>query len=134
MDHNAYIGHGISERFFSGAVGQMKQLNMNDLLDLAPIADAEARLEKVFDWHFERHKVVVEAVLVSFGAVLAGLLVAYLSADVGLTQFVFALIAVVAGFGAIGTLAYLELRAQKEDFLTALQILKANQEYVRLSG
>lgn len=109
----------------------MKQLNMNDLLDLTYIPDAEARLEKLFDWHFERHKIVVEAALVSFGAIFAGLLVAYLSADVDLAQFVMASLYVLIGLGAMGALAYWELHSLKKDFLTALQILNATQEYSR---
>lgn len=107
----------------------MKQLSIDDLFDLAGTQDSRARVEKLFDWHFERHKVVVEAVMVSFGAVLAGLLVAYLSQDVSLLPFALTLLAAFAGLGTLGMLAYGELRSQKEDFLHALKILDAIGHY-----
>ena len=107
----------------------MRQLSIDDLFDLADTEDARARVEKLFDWHFERHKVVVEAVMVSLGAIVAGLLVAFLSEDVALLAFALALLAASFGLGTVGVLAYLELRSQKEDFLHALKILDAIVRY-----
>ncbi len=67
--------------------------------------------------------------MVSFGAVLAGLLVAYLSRDVALLPFALTLLAAFTGLGTLGVLAYRELRSQKNDFLHALKILDAVGRY-----
>lgn len=102
----------------------MRDLTMKDLLDLAEVdvPDAEMRVQKMYEWHFERVKATSQWILGASGALFISLLVAFLRAELQLLWWQTVLIVVGAlATGAYGMYNLRQLRLMHHEFVAALK-------------
>ena len=83
-------------------------------------------MEKLFDWYFERHKLVIEVTAVSVGAFFAALIVAALKGDYANNWTFVAIVAlgVVLLAGSLIGRSYLLMVKMEDDLVGALKLLK----------
>jgi hypothetical protein len=98
-------------------------LSIQDLASLAEGHDPEGRVEKIFDWSFERRKVVAQAALAFIASFLVALSITYLRNDIESQLFVPIAFVSVGGVSALFFRAYWRLRSLKQEFLAALWII-----------
>ncbi len=107
----------------------MRQLSIADLLDLARVPDAENRIVKVFDWYFERHKLVVQGVLAYLTALSVALLTAFIRGDLSWQLILVLALVNLCGIGFLCGRSYLRLRSLHREFLVALRTFDAFKNY-----
>jgi hypothetical protein len=108
-----------------------RPLKVAELLDLAQSSDEpEVRVEKIFDWFFERAMSTVRLTLGAAGAALLGLVAAYLQRGADLSAAGALVTAAVTGLSAAVLVAIGLRRAQKlnglhREYVSALKLLAA---------
>ncbi len=79
----------------------MRNLKIKDLIDLviAETPNAEVRIEKIFEWHFERIKITSQWVLGIAATVSAAFLLAFFKAElkINLLQIILRIFNIAAG-------------------------------------
>lgn len=106
----------------------MKALQVADVLDLAAAesSDAEDRLQKVFEWDFERTMTSARLLFAAAGSVIAVMLAALLRVDSVLTAWhVFVFTASSAVLAISGMVILWRIRKLHREFLAALQLLNS---------
>jgi hypothetical protein len=116
----------------AGSVARGRPAQMNGpiknrtLLELAALPDPMVKVEKLFDWYFERHKLLIEVAGVSVGAFFAALIVALLKGEYDVNNWWW--VAVVAAILLLATgsairRSYLIMKGMEDQFIVALQLL-----------
>lgn len=106
----------------------MRSLRVSDVLDLAAVDsdDAEDRLQKVFEWDFERMMTSIRLVFGAAGSVVVALLAALFRPDSALKAWH---IAAILGLATVLTLIGMgmlwRMRTNHRRFVAALQLLAA---------
>ena len=103
----------------------MFDLSIRDIIDLvtAQVPDAEARIQKVYEWHFERVKTTSQWILGAAASLFIAVLVAFFKAELKLVWWQNALIALFAiGTGTFGIYRLWQLRSIHRQFIAALKI------------
>jgi hypothetical protein len=98
-------------------------LSIQELENLAEGHDPEGRVEKLFDWSFERRKVVAQAALAFIASFLIAMSVPYFKNEFTSQVFVPIVIVSVGGVSALFVHAYWRLRSLKQEYLAALWII-----------
>jgi hypothetical protein len=98
-------------------------LSVQNLASLAEGHDPEGRVEKLFDWNFERRKVVAQAALATLAGFLVALSIPYFKNDITSQLFVPIVIVSVGGVSILFFSAYWRLRWLKQELLAALWII-----------
>jgi len=89
------------------------------------VQGAEDRVEKAYDWYFERKKLVVQTVLAFLTAFVVALVAAVVRGDLTLLAATLIALVGVLGTGVLGVQSYWELHALPEYYLEALDTLDA---------
>jgi len=101
-------------------------MRIRTLNELSVLEEPESRVEKLFDWYFERHKLLIEVIAVSVGAFFAALIVAALKGDyAGKDWWWVAGIALIMalGTGYLMIRSYLIMKGMEDEFVAALKLL-----------
>lgn len=105
---------------------RIDNLRMRDFYILAQLPEAESRIEKAFNWYFERHKTIVQGVLAYLGTFAVGLAASAYRDEIALWL---AVPVALIGFGGpsflLAARAYLRLRSVERKFLMAVLLLDA---------
>jgi hypothetical protein len=109
----------------------VRALRVSDVLDLAAAqsADSEARLEKLFEWDFERTMTSIRLLFGAAGSIVVALLATLFREDSALKAWH---IAVISGSAAvlalIGAVLLWRARTVHRQYLASLQLLNSAQE------
>jgi Flp pilus assembly protein TadB len=100
-------------------------IKIRTLRELAALPDPAAKAEKLFDWYFERQKLMIEVTAVSLGAFFAALIVAALQGAYvnNWTHVAIAVFIVVLLTGYVIRHLYLGLKRMEDEFIAALDLL-----------
>jgi len=106
----------------------MGPVSLRTIGELVVLADPAANVEKLFDWHFERHKLVIQGTAAFLGAFFAGLIAGALRGDFGDTGPEWIVVAIVALFvaaimGGIMRRSYLLMKSMEDDFVPTLALI-----------
>jgi hypothetical protein len=108
----------------------MRALRVADVLDLAAAqsAESESRLEKVFEWEFERTMTSVRLLFGAAGSVVIALLAALFREDTSLkTWHIVVILGSAAILAALGAALLWRIRTAHREFLAALQLLNTSE-------
>ena len=103
----------------------MRTLTIRDLLDLvvADVPDAPGRIQKIFEWHFDRVKSNAQWVLALAASLFVSTLIAYSKAELRVSLWQASLLfAVTAGTASYGLLNLWKLRTLHKEFIAALRL------------
>jgi len=103
----------------------MRELSIKDLLDLvvAEVPDAATRIQKMFEWHFERVKVISQWILGATASLFIYILVAFFKADLELEAWQIILIVLFAlCTSTYGIYLLWQLRSLNRQFIAALKL------------
>lgn len=109
----------------------MRSLTVSDVLDLAAVSsdDSEERLQKVFEWDFERSMTSIRLVFGAAGSVVVALLAALFRPENELrTWHIVAILGLAGTLAAIGVLMLWRMRTNHRRFVAALQLLSTAQD------
>ena len=105
----------------------MKDIEIRDLIDLvvADVDDGDARIQKIFEWHFERVKTVSQWVVVVAGGLLVSLLVEFLTGDMSI-HWAYTLLSALAAVATatFGVYYFARLRSMRRQFVVALGLYR----------
>jgi predicted lysophospholipase L1 biosynthesis ABC-type transport system permease subunit len=104
----------------------VRALQVADVLDLAAIdsEDAEDRLQKVFEWDFERTMTSIRLVFGAAGSVVVALLAALFRPDSELkTWHIVAILGFAGVLAIVGVSMLWRMRTNHRRFVAALQLL-----------
>jgi hypothetical protein len=103
----------------------MRDLTIRDLLDLviADVPKGPERIEKMFEWHFERVKTAAQWTLGAAASVVVASMVPLLKAELLLTWWQTVLLILSAlGTASYGVLRLWQLRILHREFVAALRL------------
>lgn len=106
----------------------MRALQVGDVLDLAAAqsSDAEDRLEKLFEWDFERTMTTVRLLFAAAGSLLVALFAALFREHAVIETWQVALIGGSSGVLAlVGAVLLRRARLAHREYIAALQLLNA---------
>jgi hypothetical protein len=105
---------------------RVDNFSLRDLFTLAQTSEGESRVEKAFDWYFERHKILFQGGFAYLGTFAVGLAASVYKDEIELW---FAIPVAVIGLGGPSLYfvarAYRRLRAAEHQYLVAVIILDA---------
>lgn len=103
----------------------MKDISIRDLADLvvSEVPEADSRIEKVFDWHFQRDTMVTKWILGAAASLAVSILIAFFKAEISPNwwQTCF-LIALPVGTSSYGFYRLVHMRSIHRQFVSALRI------------
>lgn len=103
----------------------MRDLRMKELIDLvvAEVPDAETRIQKMFEWYFERVKVTSQWILAAAASLSFSVLAAFLKAESQLLWWETTLIILLAlGTATYGVYRLWQLRSLNSQFVATLRL------------
>ena len=103
----------------------MRELSMKELIDLvvAEVPEAETRIQKMFEWHFERVKITSQWVLAATASLSISVLVAFFKAELKLVWWQTTLIVFLAvATATYGVYCLWQLRSLNRQFVAALKL------------
>lgn len=103
----------------------MRELTVKDLLDLivADVPDAPGRIQKVFEWHFERVKTTAQWVLGAAASLFVSSLIPFFKAELQLSWWQTLLLFLsAAGTASYGIYRLWQLRTLHREFVAALKL------------
>ena len=103
----------------------MRELSMKELIDLvvAEVPQAETRIQKMFEWHFERVKITSQWVLAAAASLSISVLVAFFKAELKLVWWQTTLIVFLAvATATYGVYCLWQLRSLNRQFVAALKL------------
>jgi len=103
----------------------MRDLTVKDLLDLvvADVPDASGRVQKIFEWHFDRVKTIAQWVLGAAASLFVSSLIPFFKAELKLTWWqILLLFLSAAGTASYGIYRLWQLRSLHREFVTALKL------------
>ncbi len=109
---------------------EAKTLHVGDVLDLAAAqsAEAEDRLEKLFEWDFERTMTTVRLLFAAAGSLLVALFAALFKEKAVIETWHVAAIGGSSGvFALVGAILLRRARTAHREYIAALQLLNAAQ-------
>lgn len=109
----------------------MRALQVSDVLDLAAVDsdDVEDRLQKLFEWDFERSMTAIRLIFGAAGSVVVALLAALFRPDSSLRTWHIVTILGFAGVLALLGIGMLwRMRTNHRRFVAALQLLAAAKD------
>ena len=105
----------------------MKDITLKELVDLAvaSVSEPDSRIEKMFDWHFERELTITKWLLGAAASIFVAMLISYYKQEfnVATWQIILGIIIVLASF-SYGIYRLLKLRNIHKQFVSALKLLK----------
>ncbi|WP_226536441.1 hypothetical protein [Fictibacillus halophilus] len=103
----------------------MKEINIHDLIDLilADVSDSEAKIQKMFEWHFERLKTVSTWILGTSVTTMVAIFLNYMNTNSTLSGW-FVIITILLGFSISSFGIYLLIKLWKlnKQFISALKL------------
>jgi sterol desaturase/sphingolipid hydroxylase (fatty acid hydroxylase superfamily) len=103
----------------------MRDLSITHLIDLvvAEVPDAEERIQKMFEWHFERVMTLSRWILGAAASLVIAVLAAFFKAELQLACWQTGLIVLAAlATGTYGVYRLWELRSVHRQFIAALKL------------
>ncbi len=103
----------------------MRNLSMKELIDLvvAEVPDAETRIQKMFEWYFERVKITSQWILGATASLFISVLVAFFKAELQLVWWKTALIILFAlSTATYGVYRLWQLRSLNSQFVATLKL------------
>jgi len=105
----------------------MKDITLKELVDLAVAAvpEPDNRIEKMFEWHFERELTITKWLLGAAASIFVAMLISYYKQEFNVStwQIIIGIIIVLASF-SYGIYRLLKLRNIHKQFVSALKLLK----------
>ena len=102
----------------------MGPVKLTTLIDIAESSDPAMRTQQLFEWYFERQKLLIQIAISLLGAFLVGLLLGALRGDFtnnwGLMLAGASILGL--GLGSFILRSYLKIRSVGEDFVAALEL------------
>ena len=105
----------------------MLELKIKDLIDLvaADVPDAEKRIEKMYDWHFEKIKVLYQLSLGISASLFVSIIVAYLQSNIKMDIWIIFFTLIMASCPAIyGVVRFHNLKMIHRQYVVAMKIYK----------
>lgn len=119
----------------------MRHLRIKDLIDLviADVPEGEEKIQKMYEWHFERVKIISQWVLGAAVSLFIAVLVAFFEPDTLLQWWHGAIAAILAlSAGTYGVYRLFQLGRLHQQFVAALKIFcelkKMKSFFVRYQG
>jgi hypothetical protein len=103
----------------------MQNLKIKEIIDLivAEVPDAETRIEKIFDWHFERTKVTSQWILGAAATLFISVLVSFFKSELNIPWWIVLLIAIFAlATASYGIYLLWQLRLLHLQYIATLKI------------
>lgn len=105
----------------------MKDITLKELVDLAvaDISEPNDRIEKMFEWHFERELTITKWLLGAAASIFVAMLISYYKQEFNVStwQIILGIIIVLASF-SYGIYRLWRLRNIHKQFVSALKLLK----------
>jgi len=105
----------------------MLDLKIKDLIDLvvADVPEPEKRIEKMYDWHFEKIKVLYQLSLGISASLFVSIILAYLQSDIKMDLWIILLTLVMALCPAFyGVYRFHNLKLIHRQYVVAIKIYK----------
>jgi hypothetical protein len=109
----------------------MTTLTFSDLLDLveAEVPDTEKRIEQIFEWHFDRVKIIIQGTFGFTAGVLIALIVALFKNEIQIVWWGTMLIILSSLLPAIyGIFRLWQIRLVHHEFVTSLRLYSELRE------
>lgn len=106
----------------------MKDLELRDLIELATsdVLDGEDRIEKIFDWHFDRIKTTAQWMLGAAASLFIAVVVGFSRDELTIPWWQSGLLAVLAfATGAVGAYRLSSLGSVNRQYLAALRLYRS---------
>jgi hypothetical protein len=103
----------------------MQELNINDIIDLvvAEVPDAGTRIKEMFEWHFERVKIILEWILGITASLFLLAVLAFFKTEIDLEYWQIGVVLIFAlCTGTYGLYRLWQLRALNHEFVAALKL------------
>ena len=103
----------------------MKDIAIKDIIDLVDsnVPDAELRIEKMFDWHFQRDMTITKWVLGAAASLSVAVLVAFSKAELNLSWWEMIVIAICAlASSTYGIYRIVRIRSLHSQFISTLKL------------
>lgn len=103
----------------------MKDLTIRELIDLVEgeIPDSELRIEKMFQWHFERSILIIKWVLGASVSLFISVMIAFFKAEIKLPWWQITLVVLFAvGTATYGIYRLWQIRSMHRQFVSTLKI------------
>ena len=114
----------------------MKDLEITQLIDLvvSDVPDAEGKIQKMFEWHYDRVMTLTQWILGATASLVVAVLVAFFRAELELLWWQTLIIfAAALGTGSYGIYRLFELRSLHKQYVAALKLycgLKAMRPFL----
>ncbi|MDD5168128.1 MAG: hypothetical protein PHN75_04860 [Syntrophales bacterium] len=103
----------------------MKDISIKELIDLATsdVPDGDARIEKMFDWHFQRNMMIAKWIMGAVASLSIAALLGYFKAEIDLNWWQ-SIVAIVLPLSAstYGFYRLYHIRSMHRQFVSALKI------------
>lgn len=103
----------------------MKYLTIKEIIDLvvAEIPDPESKIQKMFEWHLEREKLIITWILGAAASLFISVLVAFFKAELKLGLWQIAIIILCSlGTAFYGIYRVLQIRSINSQFISAMKL------------
>ena len=110
----------------------MKDIAIRDIIDLvaSEVPNAESRIEKMFDWHFQRDMTITKWVLGAAASLSVAVLVAFSKAELNLSLWQIIIVAACAlASSTYGIYRIVRIRSLHRQFVSTL---KLHSEFSRI--
>ena len=103
----------------------MKDISIKDIIDLvdSDVPDAESRIEKMFDWHFQRDMTITKWVLGASASLTVAVLVAFSKAELNLSLWQIITVSICAlSSSTYGIYRIVRIRSLHRQFVSTLKL------------
>lgn len=103
----------------------MKDITLKEIIDLvdSDVSDAESRIERMFDWHFQRDMTITKWVLGAAASLSIAVLVAFFKAELSLSWWQIVIVGICAlASSTYGIYRIARIRSLHRQFVSTLKL------------